>query len=144
MSHPNVRGRAPSPTGDVIRVMVFAPDPTIERWIEGELTSRGMTWQVGRTVEHVVAGLVEDPPPRAQVLVADFDAMSALDVLRLHSIREDGWFGILIGLGEVTRELRTSLRVEHVLRPPHVQGALADVIGNAKLTLATTKIPTIR
>jgi len=136
MSHPNVLGRKAAPTGDVIRAMVFAPDPKLVGWIEAELTRRGVTWQIARSIEHVVAGLVEDPPPRAQVLVADFGPMSPIDVLQMHAIRDRGWFGIIIGLGDVSADLRSSLRIETVLGPPYVDNTLADVIGAAKLTLA--------
>lgn len=143
MSHPNVLGRKNAPTGDVIRVMVFAPVPEIATWVELELKRRNVTWQTARTVQQIVAGLIDDPPPRAQILVADFGPMSPIDVLQLHGIRERGWFGVIIGLGEVSPDLCKSLQIESVLAPPYKPDALADLIGATKLTLATTKIPTL-
>ncbi|HEY5934247.1 MAG TPA: hypothetical protein VIU61_06430 [Kofleriaceae bacterium] len=142
MSHPNLLGRKGAPTGDVIRVMVYAPVAELATWIESELKRRGVTWQTARTVPQILAGLIDDPPPRAQILVADFGPMSPIDVLQLHGIRERGWFGVIIGLGEVSTDLRKSLQIEAVIGPPYKPDALVDLIGATKLTLATTKIPT--
>ena len=143
MSHPNLLGRKAAPTGDVIRVMVYAPVAELAAWVESELKARKVTWQTARTVSQILAGLIDDPPPRAQILVADFGPMSPVDVLQLHAIRERGWFGIVIGLGDVSEDFRKSLQIESVLGPPYKPGALGDLIGATKLSLATTKIPTL-
>jgi hypothetical protein len=57
--------------------------------IEGE----PLTLQLARSVKQVVSALVEDPPSRAAILIADFDAIAPGDVMELHTIRERGWFG---------------------------------------------------
>src|SRR5262245_2652444 len=116
--HPNVRSRQPR-NADVLRAMVYAPVPAVAEWIESELASRRVTYQLGRTIEQIVAGLVEDPPPRAQLLIADFDAMAPVDVLRIHGIRDQGWFGIVIGLGKVPVSLLASLGIDRVIQPPY-------------------------
>ena len=143
MGHPNVLGRKTAPTGEAIRVLVYAQD-ALAGYIEAEVKRRGAIWQAARTVEQIVAALVLDPPPRAQMLIADFDAMSPMDVMRLHSIREQGWFGVLIAFGSVPDALRSSLNIETVFVPPYKPGALEAVIAGTNVALATTKIPTFR
>jgi len=64
--------------GDQIRTLIFAPEATRAAWIEGELSRApiSITIQIGRRVRTVVSALVRDPPPRPQVLIVDFDAVS--------------------------------------------------------------------
>jgi hypothetical protein len=143
MTHPNVRTKQPRAVGDVLRAMVYAPTPAVAEWIETELASRRATYQLGRSIEQIVAGLTEDPPPRATVLVADFDAMAPVDVLRIHAIREQGWFGVVIGLGRVPVSLLASLGIDRVIQPPYRQGMLADAVSEAGIMRATTRIAVV-
>jgi hypothetical protein len=78
------------------------------------------------------------------VLAADFDAMSASDVLGLHGIRDRGWFGSVIALGTVSNDLRASLNVEYVIARPLVDGALRRTIAGVGLDRATTRIPKVK
>lgn len=139
-AHPHTRSRQPRAATEVVRAMVYAPDAKVAEWIEDELARGRVTWQVGRTIEQVVAGLTEDPPPRAQVLVVDFDAIAPADLLYLHAIREQGWFGIVVGLGDVPEALRRSLGIERVIVPPYKSGSLGESIGNVGIMMATTRI----
>jgi hypothetical protein len=139
MTHPNVRARRPRDVGDALRAMLYAPTGGVAEWIERELAPR-VTLQIGRTMEQVVAGLTEDPPPRAQLLIADFDAMAAVDVLQIHGIRERGWFGIVIGLGKVPVSLLASLGIDRVIVPPYRDGLLASAVSDIGITRATTRI----
>ena len=125
---------------DRIRVLAFAGEPEIA-WIEEELATEQMTVQVARSVPQVVSALVEDPPPRAAILVADFDAIAPADLLQLHSIRERGWFGAIVGLGDVPVPLKVSLVVANVLAKPLKRGALKAAIARAGVGMATTKMP---
>jgi hypothetical protein len=143
MAHPNIRGRQGPPPGDVARALIYAPDPTRAAWIDEELAKEAISVQVTRTVEQVVAALIDDPPPRPQFLIADFDAMSPTDLLQLHTIREQGWFGTVIALGTVPMALRKSLNIDRVLTPPFVRNSLRNAIDSVGVLLTTTRIPKI-
>ncbi|MGE5186385.1 MAG: hypothetical protein ACM31C_30225 [Acidobacteriota bacterium] len=111
------------------------------RWIEEELAGEHVIVQVARTARDIVRALIQDPPPRAQLLVADLDAMSASDVLGVHAIRDRGWFGSLIALGEVADELRGTLNIAHVLRRPLGSEGLRKAVTQLGLEKPTTKMP---
>jgi hypothetical protein len=137
--HPNTFNRSPR-DADTTRVLACASGETLT-WIEADLDGEPMTLQIARSVEHVVSALVEDPPPRATILVIDFDPITPPDLLQLHSIRERGWFGAIIGIGHVPVPLRTSLAIANVLARPLHRHALRNAISRAGVGLATTKIP---
>jgi hypothetical protein len=137
--HPNVRGRTPR-DNNTIHVLALGPEATIER-IESELASEAITLQIARSVPQAVAALVDDPPPRATILIADFDALTPPELLELHSIRERGWFGSIIGIGDVPNDLRTSLAVANVLPQPLRPNILKSAISRAGIGIATTKMP---
>ncbi|HET7505368.1 MAG TPA: hypothetical protein VFK02_30320 [Kofleriaceae bacterium] len=141
--HPRIlRGADPStPTGEKIRVLVYAPSPVRASWVEAELASSAVMVQIGFSVEHVVSALVEDPPPRPQILVADFDEMNAGELMHLHVLREQGWFGRIIALGEVPDALRSSLAIERVLGAPFARDALREVITDTEFVAPTTRLP---
>jgi hypothetical protein len=137
--HPRVQTRNPEPRAPLVRVLVHAPSPTRAAWIEAELAHRSIIIQIGFSVSHVISALVEDPPPRPQILIADFDDLEAGAVMDLHVLREQGWFGRIIGLGHVPPTLRTSLVVERVIEAPFTRGALHHVITvDTTGSLATT------
>jgi hypothetical protein len=127
----------------LIRVLVYAPSQTRGAWVEGELHDRAVVVQIGFSVDHVVSALVEDPPPRPQVLVADFDDMDPGELLHLHLLREQGWFGRIIALGSVPAALRSSLSIECVIEAPFARDALHDVITNTGFASQTTKLPVL-
>lgn len=142
-------------SGEPIRCLIFAPEPNRARWVEDELTQASpqmleaneprpkITIQLGRRVRTVVYALTKDPPPRPQVLIVDFDAISAGELFELHAIRHDGWTGRLIGLGDVPPELITSLEVDHVLAAPFVRDTLLDAVAGTTHAAVTTLIPVI-
>ena len=154
-----LRPRGPSPeelaSGEPIRCLVFAPEPNRSRWIETELTQTQpsvlegaeprpkITIQLGRRVRTVVFALLKDPPPRPQVLIVDFDAVSPAELFELHAIRHDGWTGRLIGLGDVPDDLCTSLEVDHVFTAPFVRDSLLDCVAGTKHAAVTVTIPVI-
>lgn len=146
-AHPRLhtRGAADPSTSDgsLLRVLVYAPSPARAAWVEAELHDKAVMVQIGFSVAHVVSALVEDPPPRPQILIADFDDLAAVEVLRLHVLREQGWFGRIIALGSVPVALRTSLAIEHVLGAPYVRDSLRDVITNSGFVTQTTKLPVL-
>jgi hypothetical protein len=148
-SHPRLfaRGTPPRfvPKPDArIRVLVYAPAPECVGWIEEELARDDVIMQVARSVRDLVSALVEDPPPRPQLLVADLDAMNAGELLHLHAIREQGWFGTIVGLGTVPLPLRASLGVEKVIAAPYPRNALrAAVMLATYQVMSTIRIPRI-
>jgi hypothetical protein len=128
--------------GEQIRVLVFAPGSRRATWIETELAGTSILVQIGYSVSQVVSALVEDPPPRPQILVADFDDISPGDLLHLHVLREQGWFGRIIALGDVPEELCSSLMIECVIATP-LRDALRDVVTSSTFVAATTKMPVL-
>jgi len=146
-THPRVQTRAtipdkrPGATGPRLRVLVYAPSEARASWIESELVDEAVMVQIGYSIAQVVSALVEDPPPRPQIMIADFDALNGGEIMHLHLLREQGWFGRIVALGNVPGSLRTSLSIEHLLRPPFAAGALRDVIATSTFDTHTTKLP---
>ncbi|HEY0479052.1 MAG TPA: hypothetical protein VGD37_16150 [Kofleriaceae bacterium] len=125
------------------RVLVYAPSQARATWVESELQHDDVMLQIAFSIDHVVSALVEDPPPRPQILVADFDDINPAEVLHLHVLREQGWFGRIIALGSLPVALRISLQVECVLDTPVARDALRDVITSNGFAAKTTKLPVL-
>src|SRR4051812_35197149 len=142
-AHPRLQRRTGSQADAAIRVLVHARQAERADWIAAELGRSGALVQIGFSVAHVVSALVEDPPPRPQILVADFDALGPAEVMHLHVLREQGWSGRIVALGSVPAALRSSLAIDHVLGAPYVRDALRDVVINAGLVAGTTKLPVV-
>ena len=139
-SHPRVYAQQPSSVPRV-RVMVHAACSHRSAWVEKELGRLNAVMQIGRHVAHVVSALIEDPPPRPQVLVVDFDAIQPVDLMQLHAIREHGWCGRIIGLGVVPPALRASLGIERVLNTPFDADSLRDAVAEIGFETQTKAIP---
>lgn len=139
-SHPRVQAQQPSSVPRV-RVMVHAAGPQRSAWIEKELGRLDAVIQIGHHVEHVVSALTEDPPPRPQVLIVDFDAIRAVDLFQLHAVRDHGWCGRIIGLGVVPPALRASLKIERVLNTPFDPDSLRDAVAEIGFEAQTMAIP---
>jgi len=142
--HPRVfaRGTRRELSGDV-RAIAYSPTPHRIKWIEGELDRDGTLLQVSRNVKGLVASLLDDPPPHPQILVLDLDGLSPAELMYLHCVREQGWFGSIIALGKVPEPVRKSLTIDQVLTPPFVRDSLRDAIAALNLRAATTQMPTI-
>jgi hypothetical protein len=125
------------------RVLVYAPSQVRATWVESELQHDDVMLQIAFSIDHVVSALVEDPPPRPQILVADFDDINPAEVLHLHMLREQGWFGRIIALGSLPVALRISLQVECVLDTPVARHALREVITSNGFAAKTTKLPVL-
>jgi hypothetical protein len=126
-----------------VRVIVYAPSVSRSSWVEAELAHEPVLVQIGHSVGQVVSALIEDPPPRPQLLIADFDDLEPGELMHLHVLREQGWFGRIIALGSVPTSLRSSLSIDHVLRPPFVRDALREVIAAAQYVTSTIKLPVL-
>ena len=123
-----------------VRAVVYAPVASRSAWVEGELVREEIVIQTARTITEVIAALVDDPAPRPQILVIDFDAMSAAEVLELHSIRDRGWFGTIFAIGRVPIGLRKSLRIEQVLGSL-VDNALRVAVSEVGFDAQTRRLP---
>lgn len=121
--------------------MVYAACSHRALWVEKEIGRVNAVMQIGRHVEQVVSALIEDPPPRPQVLVVDFDAIRPVDLLQLHAVREHGWCGRIIGLGVVPAALRASLGIERVLNTPFDADSLRDAVAEIGFETQTKAIP---
>ncbi|NVB85704.1 MAG: hypothetical protein HOV81_45490 [Kofleriaceae bacterium] len=126
-----------------MRAIAYAPDPEHQAWVEEELARLRITLQVSRSVKDLVAALVEDPPPRPQLLFADFSAMTPAEILHLHSIREQGWFGSVFALGEAPLALCQSMRIERILTTPLSRASLLDGLAGASHATQTIRIKAI-
>jgi hypothetical protein len=67
----------------VTRALLYVPDAFQETWIVSELTQLRISVQTARSVDQLVSALIEDPPPRPQLLFADLEAMSPAELLHL-------------------------------------------------------------
>lgn len=119
MRHPNVIARPYIQT-----VVIYSPAAYMLQWMEQELAETGVGIQVAKKLDHVLAALIDDPPPRPQVLVVDIDSTRAVDLAQLATVRTGGWRGRLIGLGERV----TDLRLDHQVAPPFRTGDLRAVL----------------
>jgi hypothetical protein len=122
-----------------LRVMVYAPGSRRAAWITSELTNTEADVDVAADVREVFAALIDAPLPRPAVLVLDFEHMHPADILELHMLRERGWCGIVIGIGAVSRPLRSSLGIERIVDAE--TGSLAGSIGALGFTDQTMRIP---
>jgi hypothetical protein len=125
----------------VVRVLVYAPRRAAA--LEAAIADKTVLVQISFSVDHVVSALVEDPPPRPQILIADFDDLGAGEIMHLHVLREQGWFGRIIALGDLPPALRASLDIERVVAAPLARDVLRDVIRNAGFAGPTTKLPVL-
>jgi len=144
LPHPRLQTRDLPRELPSLRVLIYAPRSTRETWIVSEISRLEALVQVGRNLENVIAALVEDPPPRPAVLVVDFDQMDGGEMLQLHTVREQGWCGVVIGLGMIPLPLRSSLGIERVISMPASDGMLSDAIGHVGFHAQTVRIPVRR
>ena len=143
--HPRLHNRTiqeePLSPGEVVRVLVYAPKRAAA--LEAAIADKTVLVQIGFSVDQVVSALIEDPPPRPQILIADFDDMGAGEIMHLHVLREQGWFGRIIAVGDLPPALRASLDIERVVAAPLARDVLRDVIRNSGFAGPTTKLPVL-
>jgi len=143
--HPRLQTRTSGLAEPVhVRVLVYARQAPRATWVETELQHRAVMVQLGFSVAQVVSALTEDPPPRPQILVADFDDMDAGELFHLQVLREQGWFGRIIALGDVPLALCESLSIDRVIGAPFPRDALREAISETGGgPRNTTKMPAI-
>jgi hypothetical protein len=145
-SHPRLRTRGTPgyvATGEVTRALCYIPDVFHRTWIERELAQLHINVQIERTVGQLVAAMIDDPPPRPQLLFADVDSMTAGELLHLHDVRMHGWFGTMFAVGDTTLPLQHSLGIERVLTPPLSRSQLRAALLGMSHAQTTTKMSRI-
>ena len=95
-----------------MRAIVYAPEH--ETWVKSELAGTQIDLAVAQSVRQLVRVLTEEAP-RPQLLVIDLNSVTAAELLHLHSIRDQGWFGAIVALGRVPASLRKSLSIERTV-----------------------------
>jgi hypothetical protein len=134
-----------TPVKDGTLVAVFyAPDEPIAAWVEDELEQDGARIQTARSMSALMKALVHDPAPHPHVLIIDVDALSPAELMELHEIRHMGWFGSIIALGHTPAELRKSLCIDKVLRPPYLANHLRDAFASLRTPASTIRIQVMR
>lgn len=121
-------------------MIVFASAVDVRKRISEELAGQSFTIEHAPSVALLVAELVDANPPRPQIAIVDFDPLTPADVLHLHSIREQGWFGTLIAIGKVSDELRVSLNIERVIARPLASDVLRKAVMDVGLHRPTTRL----
>ena len=123
-----------------VRAVVYAPVAIRAAWIDKELGAEDIILARADTPRDVLALVMEDGLPRPQLLVLDFDSLSAAEVLELHALRERGWFGTILAIGKVHPALRKSLRIEQVLGTL-VDNALRGAVSDLGFDAKTRRLP---
>ena len=124
----------------VIHVLLYVPNPEHKPWIDRELGGDSAI-QVAQNVSELVAAVVEDSRTRPQIVVVDLDSLSAGELFHLHEIRERGWCGVIVALGQVPPSLRASLQITSVIRAPFAKNALADELVRYRCATAERTMP---
>ena len=124
------RARSPRRRGreDRDRVLIYAPDPELRVWIEHELFGEPMTAQFVQSLADVVTTLTLVPPPWPQLLIVDVSASSPADIETLRSVRDAGWCGSVVAIGEPSEELHRALDIDRVLPATRTPEALRNAI----------------
>ncbi len=141
--HPRQRAQTPrSGRPCPLRVMVYTPDEN--RAAELERALDGYIIQLARSTRMLVTALALDPPPRPQVLVIEIDPLSPLELLELHRLRDNGWFGTIIAHGDVPDSLRRSLQIEVIFPRSPAASLLRETISSLPFESETTRLPVLR
>jgi hypothetical protein len=111
-------------------------------WVEGELDGTRAVVQIRYTFAQVVVAVGAAPSRRPQVLVIDFDALTAVELVAFCGLREHGWTGTIIALGDVPGALVDQVGVACVLRTPIRDHALRDAIEDHRTTSVIPRIVT--
>jgi hypothetical protein len=97
------------------RVLICTSDANLLRSIEHELFGERLSSQVVSSLTDVITNLTLVPPPWPQYLIVDAAELSSADTHLLGAIREAGWQGVVIAIGEASAETRQSLGIDVVL-----------------------------
>lgn len=97
------------------RMLVFARDPLIRRWIEHEVFGEGVASEHAESLVDVISTLTIAAPPWPRYLVIDVAEISSSDAHLLAVIRAVGWPGVVIALGDAPKPMRKLLGIDITL-----------------------------
>ena len=117
-----------APRGADGRALIYARDPNVVGWVEHELFGEAMSASVAASIAEVVSTLTVAPPPRAQVLIVHVAALKPHETTMLAAIRDAGWGGMVIALGDASDELRRALDIDRVLPLPLRAESLRGIV----------------
>src|SRR5579884_440565 len=106
------RARAPERSD---RALILAADPDVRRWIEHELFGESVALQFVSTLAEIVGTLTLVPPPWPRLLVLDMTAVPPAEAPLLRTLRDAGWPGKVIAIGDLTAGTRLRLGIDRVL-----------------------------
>jgi hypothetical protein len=111
-------------------VLVYAPEPYIQRWILDELIDTDPMVQVVRTTPEVMTALLRDEPPRPRVLILQVDGIPARELMSMRVLREEAWTGTIIVVGHhgVPHPLKLELQIDHIVRSPFAANQLRKLV----------------
>lgn len=145
-SHPRLRARgtrAYVTKGDAVRALAYTNDAAHREWLGAGLAQLGVGLEFSRNVAELVCTLIDNPPPRPQLLFIDFSVLTPGELLHLHTVRDHGWFGTVIALGKVSLALRQSLGIDKMLEPNGSSTALRNAVANVSHGAQTIRVPRI-
>lgn len=97
------------------RVIVYAPHPPVQRWIDEELVGEPCDVAPMESIDQAIEALLVRDGVR-KVLVVDVDMLDADGLAALDGVWSYGT--PLVGLGQVSREMRDALHFTYVVRRP--------------------------
>lgn len=100
---------------DTARILAFAPREEVRLWIEHETFGERVSVEFVNAVADIITGLTLVPPPWPRLLILDADAISSTDLEFLAAIRQSGWDGAVIAIGDASRLLQRTLGTDVVL-----------------------------
>jgi hypothetical protein len=120
-------------------VIVYATNPGIRRWIEEELA--GENYEVIAAPMFVDAtNALRGPEVLRQLVVVDLEALSPEEIAELQRVRDQGWNGRLVGLGDA-REFSRGLRLTHAIPRPLGSESLRAYVSELEQNRDTMKLP---
>ncbi|HEX5062437.1 MAG TPA: hypothetical protein VFV99_23860 [Kofleriaceae bacterium] len=109
-------------------------DSEVRRWIEHEMFGERVSVDFVDAVPDILTSLTLVPPPWPQLLIIDLDAIARAEVDQLATIREAGWPGMVIALGDpgvtVQRSLDIDIVVPRSLKCEQLRNALKELRSN--------------
>jgi hypothetical protein len=120
------------------RILVFASDPAVRFWVEHETFGERASVEFVDALADIVTRLTLVPPPWPQFLIIDVDAISVADFELLAAIREAGWAGAVIAVGDACDALQRSLGTDLVLPRTFECERLRNAIKRVRVRLQST------
>jgi hypothetical protein len=138
---PRRRGRGT----EQCRVLIYAPDPDVRRWVEHELFAEAVNPHVVDGLADVVTTLTLVPPPWPQILILDAAAIGPADLALLSTIRESGWTGSVISIGDPSNGMQRCLGVDVALprtfKNEMLRTTIKPIVHRERPTIPIRRIP---